>query len=106
MKDAILNNPNDPLEVVEERVQEAAEVLKAMASESRLIILCALNDAELPVGELASLAGQSQSATSQHLAKLRAANLVETRRDGQTIYYRCTGGVGSVLVQALCDFYG
>ena len=46
------------------------------------------------VGELASLTEQSHSAVSQHLAKLRAANLVESRRDAQTIYYRCSGGVG------------
>jgi len=42
---------------------------------------------------------------SQHLAKLRAAGLVESRRDAQTIYYRCSGGIGSELVKTLCDFY-
>ena len=45
------------------------------------------------------------SAVSQHLAKLRAANLVESRRDAQTIYYRCAGGIGRELVNTLCAYY-
>lgn len=91
--------------VVTERVQEAAGVLKAMASETRLKIMCALSEGELPVNQLAEMTGQSQSAVSQHLAKLRAAGLVESRRDAQTIYYRCQPGIAQVLIDALCDFY-
>ena len=60
---------------------------------------------EMPVGELANLTEQSHSAVSQHLAKLRAADLVESRRDAQTIYYRCSGGVGRALINTLCDYY-
>ena len=56
-------------------------------------------------GELAELTEQSHSAVSQHLAKLRAAGLVESRRDAQTIYYRCSGGIGRALITTLCDFY-
>lgn len=92
--------------VVTERVEEAAGVLKAMASETRLKILCALREGELPVNQLAEMTGQSQSAVSQHLAKLRAADLVESRRDAQTIYYRCTPGIAQALIDTLCDFYG
>jgi DNA-binding transcriptional ArsR family regulator len=88
-----------------ERVAEAADVLKAMASDTRLKILCALNETEMSVTQLAELTGQSSSAVSQHLSKLRAAGLVASRRDAQTIYYRCSGGVGSALVNTLCDFY-
>tara|TARA_R110000868_G_scaffold54181_10_gene169650 strand:- start:85 stop:402 length:318 start_codon:yes stop_codon:yes gene_type:complete len=87
------------------RVAEAADVLKAMASDTRLKILCALNETEMSVTQLGELTGQSSSAVSQHLAKLRAAGLVASRRDAQTIYYRCSGGIGSALVNTLCDFY-
>tara|TARA_R110000787_G_scaffold70408_1_gene156528 strand:+ start:916 stop:1233 length:318 start_codon:yes stop_codon:yes gene_type:complete len=89
-----------------ERVVEAADVLKAMASDTRLKILCALNETELSVTQLAELTRQSSSAVSQHLSRLRAAGLVASRRDAQTIYYRCSGGIGSALVNTLCDFYG
>jgi len=101
------NSPQNQaaFDIVSRRIQEASEVLKAMASETRLKVLCALRTGELPVSELAGLTGQSASAASQHLAKLRAAGLVESRRDGQTIYYRCSGGIGRALVDALCEFY-
>lgn len=91
--------------LMSERISEAADVLKAMASDTRLKILCALSESEMPVNQLAELTNQSSSAVSQHLSKLRAAGLVESRRDAQTIYYRCSGGIGSVLVNSLCDFY-
>ena len=96
----------DAFDIVSERIHEASEVLRAMASETRLKVLCALSTGELPVNELAHLTGQSASAASQHLSKLRAAGLVETRREGQTIYYRCSGGIGLALVDTLCGFYG
>lgn len=95
----------EALTVVSGRVQEAAEVLKAMASETRLKIMCALSAGELPVNQLADLTGQSQSAVSQHLAKLRAAGLVASRRDGQTIFYRCREGVAQEIIDTLCGFY-
>jgi len=58
-----------------------------MANEKRLQILCALSDQELSVGTLAEKVDLSQSAMSQHLAKLRAMKIVSARRDAQTIYY-------------------
>ena len=88
------------------RVEEAAEVMKAMASETRLKIMCALSGGELPVNQLAEMTGQSQSAVSQHLAKLRAAGLVASRRDAQTIYYRCRPGIAQEIIDTLCGFYG
>jgi ArsR family transcriptional regulator, virulence genes transcriptional regulator len=87
------------------RVAEAADLLKAMASETRLKILCALGAGELSVNQLAERTGQSHSAVSQHLAKLRAAGLVESRRDAQSIYYRCSPGVGQKLIDTLCRYY-
>jgi len=96
---------DDALTIVSARVQEAAEVMKAMASETRLKIMCALSGGELPVNQLAELTGQSQSGVSQHLAKLRAAGLVTSRREGQTIFYRCRPGIAQEIIDTLCGFY-
>lgn len=65
----------------------SAALLIAIANPKRLEILNLLTDGELPVGALAEIVGLSQSALSQHLAKLRAEKLVSTRREAQTIYY-------------------
>jgi len=67
--------------------ERVSGLLTAMANEKRLQILCELSDHELSVGMLAERVDLSQSALSQHLAKLRAMKLVATRRDAQTIYY-------------------
>lgn len=96
---------DEALSIVSARVQEAAEVMKAMASETRLKVMCALSEGELPVNQLAELTGQSQSAVSQHLAKLRAAGLVDSRREAQTIYYRCRPGIAQQIIETLCGFY-
>lgn len=95
----------EAFEIMSDKISDAAEVLKAMSSETRLKILCALSGGELPVNQLAELTSQSPSAVSQHLAKLRAAGLVEARRDAQTIYYSCVEGIGQKVVTTLCDFY-
>lgn len=87
------------------RVSEAAYLLKAMASETRLTILCALSSGEMSVTALAELTGQTASSISQHLSKLRSVGLVENRRDAQTIYYRTSSGVGDQIVQLLCEHY-
>jgi DNA-binding transcriptional ArsR family regulator len=67
--------------------KEASEFLKALAHESRLVILCLLIDGPKSVGELEQLLGLRQSAVSQQLARLRADDLVEARREGKNIYY-------------------
>lgn len=66
---------------------EAAALLKTLAHEARLMVLCQLLDGEYSAGALQEASGLSQSALSQHLAKLREEGLVRTRRDAQTIYY-------------------
>ncbi len=81
---------------------EAAEMLRLLANENRLLILCHLAmEKEIAVGGLAAAVRLSQSALSQHLAKLRNLGLVETRRDRQTIYYSCNSEAVRVLFQAL-----
>ncbi|MGW5125909.1 ArsR/SmtB family transcription factor [Streptomyces sp. NPDC004069] len=71
-----------------EAADRAVAVLKAVADPSRYRLLWALSHGEQPVSELARILGAHVAATSQHLAKLRAAGLVTTRRDGTRIYYR------------------
>lgn len=72
----------------EAQAAEAVGLLKALANQPRLLVLCHLAEGqELAVGDLAGRVGLSQSALSQHLAKLREQNLVTTRKDAQTVYY-------------------
>ena len=69
--------------------EEAARLLKPLANEKRLLILCFLaTRGEMPVGALVEALGLSQSALSQHLAKLRRDGLVHFRRESQTLHYR------------------
>jgi DNA-binding transcriptional ArsR family regulator len=71
-----------------ENVEEAEQLLKVLANKNRLMILCTLLDNEMSVSELNQAVPLAQSALSQHLASLRKANIVATRRESQTIYYR------------------
>lgn len=91
---------------LESRAGEAAELLKLLANDQRLIILCRLSNGEMSVSELGEHVSLAQSALSQHLAKLRAQGLVSTRREGQSIYYRLANARAQKLVGALCDLYG
>ncbi|MBD0739334.1 ArsR/SmtB family transcription factor [Streptomyces sp. CBMA29] len=72
--------------------ERAVAVLKAVADPSRYRLLWALSGQELPVSALAELLGAHVAATSQHLARLRAAGLVTSRREGTRMYYRAAGG--------------
>ena len=79
------------LQRLQENARRASALLKAMSNEHRLLILCQLLSAEKSVGELERLVGLSQSALSQHLARLRRDKLVSTRRSAQTIFYSLHG---------------
>jgi DNA-binding transcriptional ArsR family regulator len=80
----------DMLEM-EPRMNEAAKLMEMLSQPVRLRILCILLDGEQSVLKLADMAGLSQPAMSHHLRKLRDADLVNTRRDAQTIYYSLKG---------------
>ncbi|MCF6445594.1 helix-turn-helix transcriptional regulator [Nereida sp. MMG025] len=71
---------------------KAASLFKALAHESRLMILCHLEKGERSVGELEKLLHIRQSAVSQQLSRLREDGLVEARRDGKTVYYSLKDG--------------
>jgi len=83
----------------------AAQLLKALANEKRLMILCLLAEGEHSVGELNALLDLSQSALSQHLAVLREEALVQTRRDAQTIFYSLNPGPAFEVIQTLHGIY-
>lgn len=67
--------------------KQQARVLKALANESRLIIVDRLSRSECTVGELTELIGSDQSTVSKHLAVLRSHGIVEDRREGNNVYY-------------------
>lgn len=90
---------------VEQNAQLAVNLLKAMSNESRLLVICALYKEEKCVGELEGLVGLSQSALSQHLARLRRDGLVTTRRDAQTIYYSLKNEATRQVLKCLYDIY-
>ena len=84
---------------------KAAAMLKMLSHEARLAVLCELVDGERSAGALVDASGLSQSALSQHLAKLREEGLVATRRDGQTVYYRLTDGKTARIIEVLHEIY-
>jgi DNA-binding transcriptional ArsR family regulator len=93
------------LETLQSSARQASILLKAMSNEHRLLILCQLVEGEKSVGELVRLVGLSQSALSQHLARLRRDSLVRTRRDAQTIYYTVASGEAVSLLDRLQALY-
>ncbi|MGV8939884.1 MAG: ArsR/SmtB family transcription factor [Allorhizobium sp.] len=86
-------------------IDRASIFLAALANAKRLMILELLIQQELPVGQLAKMVDLSQSALSQHLGKLRAAGLVTTRRDAQTVYYSCHVTVVSSMLSLISSHY-
>lgn len=79
--------------------------MRALSNERRLMVLCELSEGETTVGELAERVGLSSSALSQHLAKLRADDLVRTRREAQTIYYRLGDPAAAQVIALLAELY-
>ena len=97
---------DEDIAVLEEKAAEVAVVLRLLANEKRLLILCHLaQEGEVSVTPLARLVGLSQSALSQHLARLREDKLVSTRRDSQVLYYRLAYDRVGRLLRALYDIY-
>lgn len=92
--------------LLEDKAVEAAEFLKLLANPQRLLILCRLVvEREMSVGQLGEAVGLSQSALSQHLAKLRDDAVVATRREAQTIYYRIADKNAARVLRLLKDIY-
>lgn len=91
--------------VLWEKAGEANAMLRSMANENRLMILCLLADGEKSVGEIETLTGARQPTVSQQLARLRADGIVESRRDGKTIHYSLSCDRTRKLLEELCELY-
>lgn len=93
------------IRALKDRSAQASQLLKSLANDRRLLIMCHLSENEKSVGELERLVGLSQSALSQHLARLRRDNLVRTRREAQTIFYSIASPEADAVLQTLYKLY-
>lgn len=101
----MMTPPMDPA-TFEAKASEVAQMLKAIANARRMMVLCKLVEhTERTVGDLAEDVGLSQSALSQHLARLRDEGLVAFRRDSQTLWYRIADPRAARLLATLYDLY-
>lgn len=92
-------------QALQERADHVAGRLALVANAKRLLILCQLAQGERSVGALQQAVGLGQSALSQHLAKLREAGMVDTRRESQTIHYRISDPDIATLMAALYEAF-
>jgi ArsR family transcriptional regulator, virulence genes transcriptional regulator len=88
-----------------ESAGRAADLLRVLGNEKRLMVLCQLADGELSVGEILARIDLSQSALSQHLAVLREHGIVATRRQAQTIFYRIEDHAALRVIQTLAELF-
>lgn len=95
----------DATVALQERADHVAGRLALLANAKRLLILCELAKGERSVGTLQAAVGLGQSALSQHLARLREAGMVDTRRESQTIFYRISDPDLEVLMAALYEAF-
>ena len=90
-----------------EKAEKATELLKALANETRLMLLCSLSHGEKSVSELERKLDLTQSTVSQHLARLRQGGLVASRHEGTTVYYSIASPEARAIVaavyQAFCE---
>ena len=99
-------NAGFDLQLLARQAAAAARMLKLIGNERRLLILCFLAaNGEMRAGELMSVVGLSQSALSQHLAKMRADGLVAFRRESQALHYRISDPRAARILNALKDIY-
>jgi DNA-binding transcriptional ArsR family regulator len=99
---------NEPVALKEltKQASDAAQLLKLLGNEKRLLILCFLAArGEMTVGELVDVVKLSQSALSQHLGRLRADGLVAFRRTSQTLHYRVTDKRALQVLQVLKEIF-
>lgn len=92
-------------DLLEGDIKRASELMKMLASEARLQILCRLVDGERSVGQLAQACGVAQPTMSQQLKRLKDAGLIDSRREAQTIYYRLAGTEAAAVLETLHRLY-
>ena len=98
--------PGNDMLALEQKAAEAARLLRLLANERRLLLLCHLAGAgELSVSAMAGMVGLSQPALSQHLARLREDGLVATRKAAQAVFYRLADPKAARLLEVLRELY-
>ena len=95
----------DDLDKMMDNAQAAANFLKAISHEGRLMILCHLTTGEKSVTELEELLSARQAAVSQQLSRLRLEGLVTPRREGKAIYYRLTDDRPKQIMEVVYDLF-
>lgn len=95
----------DDLDKMMENATEAANFLKAISHEGRLMILCHLSTGEKSVTELEDLLSARQAAVSQQLARLRLEGLVVPRREGKTIFYSLADDRSRQVIDLVYDLF-
>ena len=105
MVDSMMAEVSVNAEQLKQAAWQASQLLKALANEYRLLILCNLMDGEKQVAELNELIELSQSSLSQHLARLREEGLVQTRRKSQMIFYSLAGTEVKQIISVLHGIY-
>lgn len=94
------------LTAMQQRAEDASRLLKVLANAQRLRVVCLLVGREMTVGQInEELPDLSQSALSQHLARLRDEGMVSTRRESQTIWYRLVDGPAQAVIATLYGVY-
>ncbi len=94
------------LQILQEGAGKAASLLKAIGNENRLLVLCLLiQHDEMPVSTILERVGLSQSALSQHLARMRQEGLVSYRRESQVLYYRIANPEVEKIIAVLKSIY-
>lgn len=96
---------NSHFDLIRESAREAVTLLKAMSNENRLLVLCQLAKGEKCVGDLEKAVGLSQSALSQHLARLSHDGIVQARRSAQNIFYSLRGDAPERVITLLFELY-
>lgn len=105
MTDTAISLETGDYESMADSAKAASDLLRALAHEARLMILCMLVEGEKSVGELEAFLEMRQPTVSQQLARLRADRLVQTRREGKTIYYSLASEEARKVVSVLYDLY-
>ncbi|USD20117.1 ArsR/SmtB family transcription factor [Microbulbifer variabilis] len=96
---------NLDLDKMRDSAGQAAAMLRSLANQDRLLLLCQLSQEELNVGELEERLGLRQPSLSQQLGVLRREGLVDTRREGKHVYYRVADPRVMALLQTLYQLY-
>ncbi len=105
LQDAVRAKTDIDTDEMLENAERASSFLKALANPNRLMILCLLAEGELSVSQLEARLSLRQPTLSQQLARLRADNLVTTRRDAKNIYYSLASTEAKAVIGLLYDLF-